>query len=107
MTMYSDEWLQKGYHKSKRQRLKIKEPIDYIVWLDETDQPVGITLNFEYADDVHFEFKYEDFLKLIAILGGNKDFVLTLCNYFEGKHIYEFSNFLDNNFITYKKIAFY
>lgn len=107
ITLYSDEWIQKGYLKSKRYRLKVANPIDYVIWLDKDDRPVGVGINFEYADDVHFEFIYEDFLKMIAFLGSGNDFMLTLSNYFEGRNIFDFIHFLDNNSIIYRKIAYF
>lgn len=51
--MLSDEWLQLEYTHSDRINF-LDGLIDYHLQKDNYGSPIGISVNFEYADDVHY-----------------------------------------------------
>ena len=52
--MYSDQWLQdKSLHKAAAVEINSTTNVPY--WLNENEQLVGVCVNFELADDVHYE----------------------------------------------------
>lgn len=60
--LYSDEWIKEGYHSGVRISLENGQPIAYRYWYDN-DIKIGATIDFEYAEDPHYEFLWEDFSK--------------------------------------------
>lgn len=106
--MYSDEWIRKGFHSGERTELQNGQPIYYRYWYDEDNNKIGATIDFEYAEDAHYEFLFEEFEKLISLWGGENKFVKRMQNFFKQKQPYfVFSNYLDENSIQYKRIVFY
>lgn len=106
--MYSDEWLRLGYHKGNKNIIANDKHINYIFWYDDNEQEVGVTLNFEYADDSHYELQYNEFLKLIDTLGGGSDYAKILSEFLKGgRPLYEFSDLMDSKNIKYREIHFY
>lgn len=59
--MYSDEWLRNDYSHGEKVVL-YNEFINYYVWCNQAKIPVGVTINFEYADDVHYDVLYSDWV---------------------------------------------
>mgnify|MGYP000118842788 FL=1 len=49
--MFSDEWLQLRYIHSDNIDI-VDGLIDYYIWTDTCGSPIGISVNFGYADDV-------------------------------------------------------
>lgn len=57
--MYSDQWLQdKSLHKAAAVEINSTTNVPY--WLNENEQLVGVCVNFELADDVHYELNTEN-----------------------------------------------
>ena len=105
MPLYSDEWLSKGYQSGPRTSLNNGQPIHYRYWYDG-ETKIGATIDFEYAEDAHYEFLWEDFEKLTTLWGGQSDFSSGMQAFFAKKQpYYVFSNFLDSNHIVYKRIV--
>ena len=105
--LYSNEWLKNGYKSGVRNNIDNGQPIDYRYWYDG-DKIIGATIDFEYADDAHYEFLWEEFEKLIAIWGGEENFLSSMQKFFvKEQHYYIFSEFLDKHNIVYKRIVFY
>lgn len=53
--MYSDNWLELRYSHDEKTWLNSEMNVSYYIWKAEC-KPIGATINFEYAEDVHFEF---------------------------------------------------
>ena len=105
--LYSDEWLKKGYHSGESISIENGQPISYKYWYAD-DVKIGATIDFEYADDAHYEFLWEDFSKLILLWGGEDNFLNNMKEFFAKEQpYYIFSDFLDENEIKYKRIVFY
>ncbi len=104
--MYSDEWIKKGYQRGTKTSIGNGEPIYYRFWYDN-DRKIGTTIDFEYAEDAHYEFLWEEFEKLIFLWGGEDNLVSSMQNFFhKAQPYYIFSDFLDENGIEYKRIVF-
>ena len=107
MILYSDDWLKKGYKSGPRKSIDNGQPIDYRYWYDG-DRIIGATIDFEYAEDAHYEFLWEDFEKLIALWGGESNFRSSMQTFFSKEQpYYIFSNFLEENGIEYNRIVYY
>ena len=57
----SDDWLSRGFRSGKR-RCVVRSLVYYRVWTDHDDQPVGVTVDYEYAEDVHFDLDFASWL---------------------------------------------
>lgn len=67
--MYSDKWIQdKSLHKTAA--VKINNTTNILYWLNEKDQLVGVCVNFELVDDVHYELKAENWIRFIKEVLG-------------------------------------
>ena len=105
--MYSDEWIKQGYVSGPRRSIENGEPINYRYWYDN-DKKIGAIIDFEYAEDAHYEFLWEDFNKLISVWGGEENFLKNMQKFFKkGQPYYIFNEFLDEHGIRYKRIVFY
>lgn len=105
--LYSDKWIKQGYTSGERISIGNGQPIDYRIWYDGSSE-IGVTIDFEYAEDAHYEFLWEEFGKLMSIWGGEENFLTNMQKFFSNKQPYfMFSNFLDENEIEYKMIVFY
>jgi hypothetical protein len=84
------------------------EETNYQYWYNERKQIIGATINLLYADDAHYEFQYEEFIKLINILGDENDVVGALEQHFyKERPYYEFSDFLEESNIVYERVVFW
>ena len=107
MALYSDQWLRKGYKSGPQVSISNSQPVYFRYWYDG-DRKVGATIDFEYADDAHYEFQWEDFEKLIMLWGGEDRYVSGMQMFFDSQQAYHnFSSFLSRNNIAYTRIAFY
>ena len=114
--MYSDKWLIDSSNKKTSTEM-IKDSIIYCYyWVDKNNNKLGISINFEYAEDSHIEILYENLLKLSEKLFEitNKNEILeSLKEFFKSKdtakkeELKEFKNLLTENNIEYKIINFY
>jgi len=64
--MYSDDWMERGCVSDPRSRLH--DAVYYRLWRDAQGEPVGIGIDFEWADDVHFELTSAAWVRLLAVL---------------------------------------
>ena len=65
--MHSDGWLRAGYTSDARTRLH--DAVDYRIWRDQDGTPVGIGIDFEFADDVHVELTRSAWEAFRAVIG--------------------------------------
>ncbi len=107
--MYSDEWLKNGFTKSKR--IKISNIVDYVFWRDKNGVAVGVTINFEMANDFHYELLMSDWNKFLEEVLHDNEPMNTERAFREfinkNNQLFAFQEVLDANAIKYKKIAFY
>jgi len=107
--MYSDNWLKLGYKHGKR--IKVSAEVDYGIWTDNENRVVGISVNFEVADDYHYELLIEEWMKFQTVVfkSTNLDEIKRLFEKFlyENSKMFDFQDALKLNGIKYKKAAFY
>lgn len=114
--MYSDKWLTDLSNKRTSVE-ELKSSLIYCYyWIDKDNNKLGISINFEYAEDSHIEILYENLLKLSKILfeiTNKKEILESLKEFFKSKdtakkeELKEFKNLLTDNNIEYKIINFY
>lgn len=108
--MYSDNWIKivKVY---KTAATALTEETSLCKWMSEKDGLIGIGIDFEYADDIHYEFLIDDWNLFVGtVLGGdiNSDYIPLLKDYFaEPSSHLKFGLSLRNNNIKHTKVAFY
>lgn len=63
--MYSDKWmLDISLHKTAAVEINSTTSIHY--WLNDDKQLVGVCVNFELADDVHYKLKADEWLRFLG-----------------------------------------
>jgi len=106
--IYSDEWLRLGYQKGDKIIISDDKRINYELWYEDNNNDIGVTVNFEYADDSHYGLQYEEFMKLIDALGGGSDYNAILSKFFkDGRPLYKISDFMKSKNIQFNEIHFY
>lgn len=107
--MYSDDWLRLGFQHGDR--IKVTDIVDYEIWTDSRKNIIGFTVNFEEADDYHYDLPIEEWMKFITKVLKNSDIEKTrelfknfLC---ENTEIFAFQDALEAHQIKFDKIAFY
>jgi hypothetical protein len=107
--MYSDEWLKQGF--TKGEKINVSSIVNYGIWLDNDGVPVGVTINFETADDFHYELLMQDWNKFLkeVLLDDNPINTERVFREFINSNNWPFGfeEMLDAKSIEYKKIAFY
>ncbi|NMM63028.1 hypothetical protein HBE96_10005 [Clostridium sp. P21] len=106
--MKSDIWLNKGYKKGYE--TEITQKISYHIWTNQNDEPIGVTIDFEYANDVHYELNYEDwilFLQKLLHITVPSAFDEVLRNSFSKADYLSFEEELTKNEIEFSKIVYY
>ena len=107
--MYSDNWLKLGYKHGDR--IKVLAVADYEIWTGSGNRIVGITVNFEIADDYHYELLIEEWIKFHAAVlkSTNLDETKKLFENFlcENNEMFDFEDALKLHGIKYEKAAFY
>lgn len=106
--MLSDKWLQLEY--THGESIDIVEGlIDYYIWTDNFSTPIGVSLNFEYADDVHYELHYCDWVRFLKDCLHTDPYNCSeaLNTFFSESDCFAFDDMLINNDITYNRVAFY
>jgi len=107
--MLSDTWIRAGFVK-KENNIMVSTLIYLKLWVDYAGNPVGVAIDFEYADDIHYEFEYSDwhnYLQKQFGLTNQAEFRKSLCDYFENHDWLEFENSLKTFGIKYDKIVFW
>lgn len=106
--MYSDIWLRDGsVHKAPP--IAITKEICLVRWLNEGNELIGIGLNLEYAEDIHYEFLADDWdLFICSVLKQDpaSDYIPSLKRYFQSPSSHMDSD-LWNNGIEFKKISYW
>lgn len=108
--MYSDKWIMSNCTKQGSINITRDGLITYVLWIDNENNYVGAGLNFEYADDFHYEFLINDWERLMNCLFGVSNYDShdkLLRAYFKDNDFFAFENALAENNIEYEKIAFY
>lgn len=108
--MYSDNWIRTtDIHKAPP--IALTEEINLCKWISEKDGIIGIGIDFEYADDIHYEFLIDDwnlFVGTVLNSDTNSDYIPLLIDYFaEPSSHLKFGLSLRDNNIKHTKIAFY
>ena len=107
--MYSDEWIKAQYTKSTPERINTFALISF--WRNSTNKLIGATVDFELADDVHYEIKadaWQMLLEKVLHVEENGDYLAALKAVIGTQETsYYFCSALISNNIPYQKIAFY
>ena len=109
--MYSDSWHKAGY--IFESRIKVFGRVYYRHVFDSEEKVVGVIVDYEFADDFHYELLEKDWSSFCdKYLSGDDEtesFRRFISGYgvetFEGK--FAFENALVSSGIKYNKIAFY
>lgn len=83
--------------------------IDYYIWTDSCGSPIGISVNFEYADDVHYELRYGDWVRFLkdCLHTTLEDCSKALYTYFSKSDSHMFRNILTDNKISFDRVVFF
>lgn len=107
--MYSDNWLKQGY--TSGSRIKVSEIVAYHIWSDNKGIAVGVTVDFEVADDFHYELLTEDWHRFLfeVLCIADMSAAITVFQGFlkRNTNLFAFEEALNEHGIKYKKIAFY
>jgi hypothetical protein len=107
--MYSDKWLKLGYKHGDR--IIVSSVADYEIWTDSENSIVGVTVNFEVADDYHYELLINEWMKFLdkVLKTINLESTQKLFEKFlyENNNMFDFEDTLKMHGIMYEKIAFY
>lgn len=106
--MLSDEWCGLNYKKEDAVRCDVG--IDYHVWKDTDGNPVGISVDFEYASDFHVELTLENmnrFMKEVLNEGSFPNDMDAFINYISSmERSWQFESDLCAHEIEYDVIHF-
>ena len=106
--MLSDDWLRLGFQHG--QRIKVTSIVDYEIWTDSRGSIIGVSVNFEEADDYHYDIEVEEWKKFLRNVLKDADMMNTseLFHNFleENTEMFAFQDALDFYQIKYDKIAF-
>jgi hypothetical protein len=109
--MYSDEWRRdKSISLSRSQKINSSTNIHY--WVNTRNELVGVQINFNLADDVHYELQANElyrFLDEVLQVESRDNYIETLREFLQSSPIpqVELGVALYQNGIEYQKMAFY
>lgn len=107
--MYSDNWLKQGY--TSGSRIKVSDVVDYRIWSDNKGIAVGVTVNFEVADDFHYELLIPDWHRFLKEVLSVTDITASTVAFHDflanNEGLFAFEDELKLHGIEFKKIAFY
>lgn len=107
--MLSDDWLRQGFKHGDR--IEVTEIVDYVIWTDNKNDTIGVSVNFEEADDYHYDIEIEEWMKFLENVLNNANLNETpkpFRNFLEDNtEMFAFQDVLDSNQIKYDKIAFW
>jgi len=107
--MYSDNWLTQGYNSGNR--IKVSDTVDYRVWSNNAGAAVGVTVDFEIADDFHYELLIADWHKFLKEVLSVTDITASTVAFRDflanNEGLFAFEDELKLHGIEFKKIAFY
>ncbi|WP_270816319.1 hypothetical protein [Hungatella effluvii] len=107
--MLSDEWLKNGYTHGNTIDI-IHGLITYEIWTNNSKKPIGVSVNFEYADDVHYNLSYSNWIRFLEDylnIEHSEDHNRALYNFFSASDCFGFEDSLKECTIPYDKIAFW
>ncbi len=106
--MYSDEWLKQGYTSSEQ--IAVSDIAYYRIWHDHAGNEIGATVDFETANDFHYELpiaEWRRFLSEVLRIAKPDNLTTALREYFvKNKGLFDFERDLRINGIVYQKIFF-
>lgn len=106
--MYSDEWLKLGY--SSSEQIQVSDVAFYRIWHDEVGNEVGVTVDFETANDYHYELpisEWNRFIRQILKVHTPDGVTSAFRQYFlKNKGLFDFESDLSRYSIVYQKIFF-
>lgn len=106
--MYSDEWLKQGYTSSEQ--FAVSDIAYYRIWHDQAGNEIGATVDFETANDFHYELpiaEWQRFLSGVLRIGKSGDVTTALREYFgKNKGLFDFEHDLRIYGIGYQKFFF-
>lgn len=107
--MYSDKWMS-DISLHKLPAIEINSTTNMYYWLDENEQLVGVCINFELADDIHYELKAENWLRFldeVLRVNSHDDIIAPLSDFLNASiPQVDLGTALDTKHIEYKKITF-
>ena len=107
--MLSDDWIRQGFQ--HRQRIKVNDLVAYVIWTDNKNDIIGVSVKFKEVYDYYYDIEIEEWMKFLDHVLKNQDLKETskLLRYFlDGKSgMFAFQDALDTNQIKYDKIAFW
>lgn len=107
--MISDDWLRQGFQHGER--IVVTDIVDYVVWTDTTNSIIGVSVNFEEADDYHYDIEIEEWMKFLVqvLIDTNmKETPKLFRNFLEANtEMFAFQEALKFYQIKYDKIAFW
>ncbi|MCC7574556.1 hypothetical protein KO361_03105 [Candidatus Woesearchaeota archaeon] len=107
--MYSDDWLAQRYSSDKK--IQVSELVFYRIWHDNAGTEIGATVDFELANDFHYELLISEWRRVLTnILGVSEPGEVTakFSDYFEKhKGVFDFESSLIIHGIVFQKIAYY
>lgn len=109
--MYSDDWHRAGYRIENR--IVVSEPVYYRHAYNQEGDLVGVIVDFEYADDYHYELLADDWKKFCEVYLESCDETEAFKKFIIAKDLetiegmFAFEHALNAADITFKKIAFY
>ncbi|MGI6361837.1 MAG: hypothetical protein ACOX05_06080 [Bacillota bacterium] len=106
---YSDNWIRQGY--SCGQRFQVSDIVDYRIWSNKTGAIIGVTVDFETANDFHYDLLATDwnrFLSEVLCIDDMLTVTKAFQSFFRTKtNLFAFEEALNEHGINYKKTAFY
>ena len=107
--MHSDYWMRQGYHCGNR--IKVTDIVNYQVWTDDNSNTVGVTVNYETADDFHYELRTADwnhFLTEVLFVSDTAVTAYVFRDYLlHHPGLFAFEEAMKSIGIAFKKVAFY
>ena len=107
--MLSDDWLRQGFKHGDR--IEVTDIVDYVIWTDNEKDIIGVSVNFEEADDYHYDIEIKEWMKFLENVLNDTNMNETpklLSSFLEvNTDKYAFQAVLDSMRIKYDKIAFW
>ncbi len=110
--MYTDEWIKKGIRYSST-RIPVSGPVYYGHFYNDNDEIIGVHVDFECADDFHYELLIDDWRKFCKMFLEPGDEKQMFQQFLEKKDLntveglFAFEKALQQENIPFKKMAFY
>lgn len=107
--MYSDNWLKQGYNTGDR--IEVTNIVDYRIWSDNNGNMIGVTIDFETADDFHYELLMANWNRFLSEALCVQESAVSTAAFHDflaqNKGLFAFEEALKAHDIKYKKAAFY